>query len=163
MEGYDLLVIGSGPAGEKGATAAGSVGRRVAVVGRAGPRGGAGANRGTLPSKTLRESALYSSGLKQRGLYGIDYSLRRGLTVGDFMHREHVVVAEERSWIERNLARHGVRVVRGTACFEDAHTLRVTSAEGGVTHLRGDVVLIATGSVPSRPPEIPLPQPAALA
>src|SRR5262249_3494221 len=155
MEGYDLLVIGSGPAGEKGATAAGSFGKRVALVERAAHLGGAGANTGTLPSKTLRESALYFSGLKQRGLYGIDYSLRRGLTVGDFMHREHVVVAEERSWIERNLARHGVRVVRATACFEHAHTLRVTSAEGGVTHLRGDVVLIATGSFPYRPPDIP--------
>jgi len=83
--GYDLVVIGYGPAGEKGAARAAYFGKRVAIVERSGVLGGAGVNTGTVPSKTLRETALYFSGLRQRGLYGIDYSLREGLTVRDFM------------------------------------------------------------------------------
>src|SRR5712672_213947 len=94
---YDLVVIGSGPAGEKGAARAAYFGKRVALVERSPHLGGAGLNTGTVPSKTLRETALYYSGLRQRGLFGIDYSLRDNLTVADFMHREQVVVDNERS------------------------------------------------------------------
>src|SRR6516225_4027163 len=93
---YDLVVIGSGPAGEKGAAQAAYFGKRVALVERNAELGGAGVNTGTVPSKTLRESVLYFSGLRQRGLYGIDYSLRDGLTVRDFMHRKDSVVSAER-------------------------------------------------------------------
>ena len=81
MESFDLVVIGSGPAGEKGAAQAAYFGKRVALIELRAELGGAGVNTGTVPSKTLRESALYFSGLRQRGLYGIDYSLREGLTV----------------------------------------------------------------------------------
>ncbi|MGB7024162.1 MAG: FAD-dependent oxidoreductase, partial [Candidatus Acidiferrales bacterium] len=81
MEQFDLVVIGSGPAGEKGAAQAAYFGKRVALVEREESVGGACINTGTVPSKTLRESALYFSGLRQRGIYGIDYSLRAGLTV----------------------------------------------------------------------------------
>ena len=99
MESFDLVVIGSGPAGEKGAAQAAYFGKRVAVIERAPDLGGAGVNTGTVPSKTLRESALYFSGLRQRGLYGIDYSLREGLTVAGFMHRKDAVVSAERAKI----------------------------------------------------------------
>src|SRR5512141_2782244 len=92
---YDLIVIGSGPAGEKGAAQAAYFGKRVAIIERADHVGGAGINTGTVPSKTLREAALYFSGLQQRGLYGIDYSLKDNLSVKDFMHREKVVVENE--------------------------------------------------------------------
>ena len=96
---YDLIVIGSGPAGEKGAAQAAYFGKRVALVERAPHLGGAGINTGTVPSKTLRETALYFSGLRQRGLYGVDYSVEANLTVGHFMHREReVVVRCARSW-----------------------------------------------------------------
>ena len=81
MADYDLVVIGSGPAGEKGAAQAAYFGKRVALVERAPRLGGSALNTGTIPSKTLRETALYFSGLRQRGLYGIDYSLKEGLTV----------------------------------------------------------------------------------
>src|SRR5258708_14567009 len=81
MQHYDLVVIGGGPAGEKGAAQAAYFGKKVAIVERSPQLGGACINTGTLPSKTLRESALYFSGLRQRGLHGIDYSLREGLTV----------------------------------------------------------------------------------
>src|SRR5512135_437070 len=130
MDQYDLIVIGSGPAGEKGAEQAARFGKRVALIERAPHLGGAGINTGTLPSKTLRETALYFSGLRQRGLYGIDYSLKDGLTVGDFMHRKDVVIESERELIETNLARHGVEVLRGSAALRDAHTVLVRGKDG---------------------------------
>ena len=154
MRQFDLVVMGSGPAGEKGAAQAAYFGKRVAVVECGSDLGGACINTGTLPSKILRESALYFSGLKQRGLYGIDYSLREGLTVRSFTHRKDVLVGVEREKIRANLAAHGIELIQGTASFVDAHTVAVTSA-GGVDQLRGEAILIATGSRPHRPSEIP--------
>jgi NAD(P) transhydrogenase len=152
---FDLVVVGSGPAGEKGAAQAAYFGKRVALVECVPELGGACINTGTLPSKILRESALYFSGLKQRGLYGIDYSLREGLTVQSFTHRKDVLVGMEREKIRANLAAHGIELVSGTASFEDAHTVSVTRSAGGVEQLRGEAILIATGSRPHRPAEIP--------
>src|ERR1700733_13496375 len=110
---FDLIVIGSGPAGEKAAVQAAYFGKRTALIESAENVGGSCINSGTVPSKTLRESALYFSGLKQRGLYGIDYSLRENLTVKDFMHHEQEVVERERERILENLAAHKVELVRG--------------------------------------------------
>ena len=155
MQQYDLVVIGSGPAGEKAAAQAAYFGKRVAVVECSARLGGACVNSGTIPSKTLRESALYFSGLKQRGLYGIDYSLREGLTVSDFMHRKDVVVGVEQGKVQENLSAHYVEVIEGTAAFADAHALVVTVPQKEPVHLCGDVILIATGSRPHRPPDIP--------
>jgi NAD(P) transhydrogenase len=152
---FDLVVIGSGPAGEKGAAQAAYFGKRVALVECLAELGGACINTGTLPSKILRESALYFSGLKQRGLYGIDYSLREGLTIESFTHRKDVLVGVEREKIRANLAAHGIELILGTASFEDAHTVKVAGAGGRVEELRGEAVLIATGSRPHRPAEIP--------
>ncbi len=155
MESFDLIVIGSGPAGEKGAAQAAYFGKRVALVERGPNLGGAGVNSGTVPSKTLRESALYFSGLRQRGLYGIDYSLREGLTVQGFMHRKDAVVSVERLKIASNLDAHKIELITGAASFEDAHTIKVVDQKGATRQLRGEVILIATGSTPYRPPEIP--------
>ena len=121
MSHYDLVVIGSGPAGEKGAAQAAYFRKKVALIERAPQLGGACINTGTIPSKTLRESALYFSGLRQRGLYGMDYSLREGLTVGDFMHRKGVVVEAEGRKVRENLAAHNIAFYNGLASFEDAH------------------------------------------
>jgi NAD(P) transhydrogenase len=155
MQEFELIVIGSGPAGEKGGAQAAYFGKRVAVIECGSDLGGACINTGTLPSKILRESALYFSGLKQRGLYGIDYSLREGLTVQSFMHRKDVLVGVERDKIRENLAAHGIELIRGTASFVDAHTVAVDGTSVGATHLHGEAILIATGSRPHRPPEIP--------
>ncbi len=155
MESHDLIVIGSGPAGEKGAAQAAYFGKRVALIERGPNVGGAGVNTGTVPSKTLRESALYFSGLRQRGLYGVDYSLREGLTVQGFMHRKDAVVSAERLKIATNLAAHKIELITGTALFEDAHTVKAVDGLGATRSLRGEVILIATGSKPHRPPEIP--------
>jgi NAD(P) transhydrogenase len=153
IESYDLLVVGCGPAGEKAGAQAAYFGKRVAVIDRAEFVGGSCINTGTVPSKTLRESALYFSGLKQRGLYGIDYSLKENLTVHDFMHHEREVVEMERKRILKNLERHGIELLRGEACFEDPHTIAF-SGKAGLRQLRGEVILIATGSKPHRPAEI---------
>jgi NAD(P) transhydrogenase len=153
IESFDLIVIGCGPAGEKAGAQAAYFGKRVAVIERAEHPGGSCINTGTVPSKTLRESALYFSGLKQRGLYGIDYSLKDNLTVHDFMHHEREVVEMERARILKNLALHKIEFIRGQASFEDAHTISVRGVSGART-LRGEVILISTGSKPHRPAEI---------
>lgn len=152
---YDLVVIGSGPAGEKGAAQAAYFGKRVALVEREPHLGGAGINTGTVPSKTLRESALYYSGLRQRGLYGTDYSLKEGLTVGHFMHRARIVVENEWRIIQRNLDRHRIEVVQGEASLKDVHTVHVRTPEGSGRDLETKIILIATGSAPYHPPGIP--------
>src|SRR5512141_822432 len=121
MEKYDLIVIGSGPAGEKGAEQAADFGKRVALIERAEYLGGAGINTGTVPSKTLRETALFFLGLQQRNLHGIDYSLKGGLSVREFMHREHIVVGNERRLVTRKLEQHKVTRLHGAAEFKDAH------------------------------------------
>jgi len=154
VDRYDLIVIGSGPAGEKGAAQAAYFGKRVALIERAPHVGGAGINTGTVPSKTLRETALYFSGLKQRGLYGVDYSVKPDLTVPDFMYREQEVVRSLREVVSANIERHRIDLLRGEAAFEDPHTVRV-----GERRLSGDVILIATGSVPTRPAGVPFADP----
>ncbi len=151
-DSFDLVVIGCGPAGEKAGAQAAYFGKRVAIVERAPHLGGSCINTGTVPSKTLRESALYFSGLKQRGLYGIDYSLKENLTVHDFMHHEREVVEMERRRILKNLELHHIELVRGQASFEDAHTVAVSDSKG-TRHLRTEVILISTGSKPHRPSE----------
>ncbi len=154
MDQYDLIVIGSGPAGEKGAEQAARFGKRVALVERAEHLGGAGINTGTVPSKTLRETALYFSGLQQRGLYGIDHSLRAGLSVKEFMHREHVVVGTERRLVSRAVERQRIARIHGQASLVDPHVVRV-SGPLGEQEISGSVILIATGSSPFHPPDIP--------
>src|SRR5262249_52713140 len=144
-----------GPAGEKGAAQAAYFGKKVVVIERRALVGGACINTGTLPSKTLRESALYFSGLRHRGLYGIDYSLRENLSMSDFKHRTNVVTELEQIKASANLANHDVDVLQGRASFEDPRTLAVEASDGTITHVSGDVILIATGSRPLRPPEIP--------
>jgi NAD(P) transhydrogenase len=153
IEDFDLIAIGCGPAGEKAGAQAAYFGKRVAVIEGAEYVGGSCINTGTVPSKTLRECALYFSGLKQRGLYGIDYSLKENLTINDFMHHEREVVEMERQRILKNLALHQIELVRGWASFEDAHTVSVSGANG-IRQLRGDVILVSTGSKPHRPSEI---------
>src|SRR5687768_1929954 len=148
---YDLIVIGSGPAGEKGAAQAAWFGKRVALIEREPVLGGACVNTGTVPSKTLRESALHLSGMRQRGfLAAVDVQMRRNITVADFMHRKQIVVEREWARIDENLKRHNVERFRGAARFLSPHEIAV-----GDQVLRGEIILIATGSAPFRPPNVP--------
>ena len=152
----DLVVIGSGPAGEKAAAQAAYFGKRVAMVEMQPDLGGACANTGTLPSKTLRESALFLSGLRQRDIFGVDVSVHnKGLSVAHFMVQKDVVVSREHERIGRNIERHGIIVHRGRGRLEDPHTVVVEREGEAPLRLHTEVVLIATGSAPRRPPEIP--------
>lgn len=153
-ENYDLIVIGAGPAGEKGASKAAQYGKRVALIERASYLGGAGINTGTVPSKTLRETALYFSGLRQRGLYGIDYSLKENLTIKDFMYRERIVVDKEREIVEQTVRHKNITVLHGEGSLKDRYTVLVRSGRTEL-EISGDVILIATGSSPHHPPGIP--------
>jgi len=152
---YDLVVIGSGPAGEKGAAQAAYFGKKVAIVEREPFLGGAAANTGTLPSKTLRETSLMLSGFRARGLYGVDLSLRRQATVRDFLYREQQVVEAERERVSANMFRHKVDLFKGRGSFVDPHTVRVDSESSEPLLLRGAVILIATGSSPRWPELFP--------
>jgi NAD(P) transhydrogenase len=151
---FDLVVIGAGPAGEKGAAQAAYFGKRVAVI-ESGNVGGAVVNTGTLPSKTLRETAIYLSGLRSRELYGIEYSFPREISADDLLFREKRVEQAHLGLVHENLDRHGIALIRGTAQLCDPHTVLVGNAGGGTARVRGEFILIATGSRPSRPSEIP--------
>ena len=152
---YDLVVIGSGPAAEKGAAQAAYFGKRVALIEREQVLGGAAANTGTLPSKTLRETALYLSGFRQRDLYGIEFTLKHEASVRDFLFRERLVKESERERIAKNLERHHVALFCGVASFEDEATVVVQPKGSPEVRLKGEVFLVATGSTPFRPAVFP--------
>lgn len=153
-EEFDLIVLGGGPTGTSGAAAAGLLGKRVALV-ESGPLlGGAGINTGTLPSKTLRETALVLAGWRSRRLFGVDLSLQREATVADFMGHTKNVTDAERARTETRLELRGVKRFRGAGSFVDPHTISVKS-DGKQSQLRAGKILIATGSSPVRPAEFP--------
>lgn len=154
MRTYDFIVIGSGPAGEKAAAQAAYFGRTVALIEKEPAPGGACVNTGTIPSKTLRESAIHLSGLKQRGLYGVNVTVDRDISVADFMYHERAVVEKAWELIDENMGRHGVDIYRGMAHFQNPHEIVV---EMGTSHvvLQGQKILIATGSSPVHPEGIP--------
>jgi NAD(P) transhydrogenase len=148
---FDVVVIGGGPAGISGANTAGIFGKRVALVEKLREVGGAGINTGTIPSKTLRETALALSGMRSRKLFGVDLSLRREATVVDFMHHKAIVAIHERRRQEEQMRTYNVETFHGAANFVDPNIIHVAPD----TLLRGERILIATGSSPVRPPEFP--------
>ncbi len=121
MFDYDWLVVGSGPAGEKGAVQAAYFGKRVGIVEKQSQPGGACVNTGTLPSKTLRETAIYMSGWRQREMYGLSCAIRSGVTVPELMCRQEPVLGHEMQRIRQNLERHKVDQITGEARFVDEH------------------------------------------
>ncbi|HEV8232246.1 MAG TPA: Si-specific NAD(P)(+) transhydrogenase [Thermoanaerobaculia bacterium] len=159
-ESFDLVVLGSGPGGEKGAAQAAYFGRKVALVERAPEVGGACVHTGTLPSKTLRETALYLTGFRRRQLYGMSVRLDRKKSLRQLVGRLREVTDLQTRQIGRNLNRHGIVLVSGAAAFEDPSTVTVMDAEGQVTRrLSAGVFLIATGSSPMPPRGIEITDP----
>ena len=157
---YELIVIGSGPAGEKAATTAAALGRKVALVEKDPFVGGASTNTGTLPSKTFRETSLALSGIRTRGLYGsgLDLSLKRKATVEEFMYHEDHVKSQERARVLSVLGHWNVDFYLGTASFTDPHTITVAN-DGQQQSLTGDFFMLATGSSPVRPAAFPFEHP----
>jgi NAD(P) transhydrogenase len=151
---YDLVVIGSGPAGEKGAAQAAYFGKRVAIV-EAGEIGGSATNTGTLPSKVLRETAVHIAALRRRDPYGLRYSFDEKLTPGELFFREREVVETHRELVLANIERHRIDLFQGRAEIARSHEVRIALADGGSETIGADFILIATGSRPMRPPEVP--------
>lgn len=155
---YDLIVIGGGPAGEKGAAQAAYFKHKVALVEEAPAMGGACINWGTLASKTLRESALFLSGFRTRQLgEGMKVEFKADVNLGNFMHRKNLVQQrmQERAHANMDAPWHNVKRVHGRGSLADAHTVVVKGADGAEHRLTAQFILIATGSVPARPPSIP--------
>ncbi len=155
MKTYDVLVLGSGPAGQKGAIQAAKLGRRVVIIEKEPFIGGAGLQTGTIPSKTLRETAHYLSGLKQRVIYGFQCVLGKNVQFQELIHRKDSVIQRQMEVIIDQFTRNDIEILYGTATFEDTHTVRVRDSEGRDTLYRGDVILIAVGSRPNRPGNVP--------
>jgi len=151
---YDLIVIGSGPAGEKGAAQAAYFGKRVALIEREAMPGGACVNTGTIPSKTLRESALHLSGFRQRGFTNAVEVTMKSITIDDFMFRKQLVLEKEWQRIDDNFRRHDIDRYRGRARFLSPTEITVTNG-GEEKTLQGRFILIATGSSPYRPSTVP--------
>ena len=152
---HDLVVVGVGPAGEKGAAQAAYFGKRVACVERAEEPGGAAVHTGTLPSKTLRETAIFLSGFRQRELYGLSVELNPDLAIPKLLSRKDAVREQEVARMKWNLERHGVPTLRGVGRFVDPHTIEITGTGGSPRRVTSDVFLVATGSRPHHPPDIP--------
>jgi NAD(P) transhydrogenase len=151
---FDVLVLGSGPGGQKAAIAAAKLGRRVAVAERRHMIGGVCINTGTIPSKTLREAVLYLTGLSQREIYGQSYRLKDDITVADLAARTQHVVGREVDVIRNQLSRNRIKVLPGTARFTDPHTLSVVDEAGRGTQVTADKIVVAVGTRPARPPSV---------
>lgn len=153
MQKFDLIVIGTGPAGEKAAVKAAYFKHKVAIIEKESTFGGAEVVSGTLPSKTLKETALYFSGKYEKGLYGVDRDLKREASIQDFMFRKNFVTDSAMKEIHDNLLRHGVTIFHGEGSFEDSHTIRIKGDKED--RIQGDYIIIATGSYPYHPSHIP--------
>ena len=155
MRSYDLVVIGSGPAGQKAAVQGAKLSKRVALIEKAPQLGGTSLNTGTLPSKTLKDTIEYLQGLGRRGLPQLGAELTKRLTLPDLMARKDQVIETEILVVGHQLQRNKIEILQGTASFVDPHTLSVTRMGGAVDQVRASVVVLATGSRPRRPTEIP--------
>lgn len=147
----ELLVIGSGPAGQKAAIQAAKLGRRAAIVERR-ELGGVSVNWGTIPSKTLREAIVYLTGLSQRAAYGESYRVKDEITVEDLRLRTRQVIDREVDVVRHQLLRNHVQVLEGEARFVDPHTVAVGGADG--RKVTAERIVIATGTRPARPPAV---------
>ena len=153
-DGYDLLVIGSGPAGQRAAIQAAKLRKRVALVERRRHLGGVSVNTGTIPSKTIREAVMYLTGLSQRGVYGQDYRLKDEISIEDLALRTRQVVEQERHVIRDQLLRNHVTLLDGSASFVEPNEVSVVDKQGTTRRVAADKVIIASGSEPAHPPDI---------
>lgn len=155
MEHFDLIVIGSGPAGRRAAIQAAKFNRSVLVVERGRRVGGVSVHTGTIPSKTLRETVLNLTGWRERGFYGRSYRVKENLTAADLMARLHITLDHEVEVLENQFARNKVNTVRGEARFLDPHRIEVAGEAGEVHNFTADNYIIAVGTRPFRPDYVP--------
>ena len=154
MAHYDLLVIGTGPAGQKAAIQAAKLSKKVGIIERKAVLGGVCINTGTIPSKSLREAVLYLSGFRQRNLYGNEYRLKKTITIEDLAFRANHVIRNEIQIVQDQMARNRVDMFFGSASFLDPHRLRIQTGRD-MLEMTADFIVIAVGTEPARPTDIP--------
>jgi NAD(P) transhydrogenase len=155
MNSYDFIVIGSGPSGRRAAIQAAKLGRSVLVVDKGRRVGGVSVHTGTIPSKTLRETVLNLTGWRERGFYGRAYRVKKDIEAKDLMARLHITLDHEVDVLEHQFARNAVTTLRGAARFLDPHRIEVTLDSGDVRVLTGERFLVAVGTRPYRPADVP--------
>ena len=154
-QSFDVVILGSGPAGQKAALNAAKLGKRVALVDRVESLGGGCIHTGTIPSKAMREAVLHLTGMNLRQVYGESYSVKEQITMQDLLHRCQHVVTTETEVVRSQMRRNRIVMFFGHASFVDAHTIKVTRADGEVQELKGDKILVAVGTEPARPANVP--------
>ena len=152
---YDLIVIGSGPSGQRAAVAAAKMGKRVVVVESRAVVGGVCINTGTIPSKTMREAVMHLSGYNYRSIYGMNYRVKEKITMADLNFRVQAVIKTEVDVTEAQLGRNGIDVVHGIAHFTSPHEVRVEGPQTDAT-LESDRIIVAVGTKPAGSPKVPI-------
>jgi len=155
MNQYDFVVIGSGPAGRRAAIQAAKLEKKVLVIEKGTRVGGVSVHTGTIPSKTLRETALNLTGWRERGFYGRSYRVKQEINADDLRRRLLITLDHEVEVLEHQFSRNRVNQMRGTARFIDAHTIEVTKEDGEVLQVQAGSVLLAVGTRPFKPSHIP--------
>src|SRR5664279_1480675 len=155
MQPYDLIVIGSGPGGQRAAIQAAKAGKRAAVVERQTMVGGVCINSGTIPSKTMREAVLHLSGFYDQVFYGASYHAKESITMSDLSFRVNRVIENEAAVLQDQLRRNGIDLYHGVGSFIDPHHIRVENTTG-YNELEGEYVVIATGTKPAATPNVPI-------
>ncbi|MEJ7616454.1 MAG: Si-specific NAD(P)(+) transhydrogenase [Pyrinomonadaceae bacterium] len=154
MQTYDLIVIGSGPAGQRAAIQGAKLGKRVALVERRESVGGACINTGTIPSKSMREAVMHLSGYQYQSIYGMNYRVKDKITVADLSFRVQHVIKTEIDVTMAQLSRNGIEMLNGSASFVDPHHLRIENARGQSDY-EAETIIVATGTRPAESPLVP--------
>jgi NAD(P) transhydrogenase len=154
MDKYDIIVIGSGPAGQRAAIQAAKFGKRAALVEKMEVIGGAAINTGTIPSKTMREAVLHLSGFYYQSIYGVNYRVKEQITMADLSFRAQHVIKTEIDVTRAQLSRNGIEVLNGVACFTGPNSLRVSGVRGQSDY-QAEKIIIATGTKPAVSPLVP--------
>lgn len=155
MQPYDMIVIGSGPGGQRAAIQGAKAGKRVAIIEKQGCVGGVCINTGTIPSKTMREAVLHLSGFYDKNFYGSNYNRKDSITIADLSFRVQHVVENEVGVIQNQLKRNGVDLIHGMGSFLGPHRIRVQNTNG-FAELESEYVVIATGTKPAANPKVPI-------
>ncbi len=151
---YDLVVIGTGPSGQKAAVQGAKAGKRVAIIDKREFVGGVCVNTGTIPSKTLREAVLYLSGFRERNIYGAAYRVKHDITMEDLSFRCNHVMRHEIDIISHQMLRNGIEMINGVATLVDPHTVKVQTLNQD-QHVSAEKMIIAVGTTPARSKDIP--------
>src|SRR5215475_13517869 len=154
MQTFDMIVLGSGPAGQRAAIQAAKSGKHVAVVEKAQCVGGVCINTGTIPSKTMREAVLHLSGYNYQNIYGVNYRVKEKITMADLAFRVQHVIKTEIDVTVAQLSRNNIEMEFGCASFVDPNTIRVQSARG-TTDFSAETIVVAVGTKPAMSPKVP--------